>query len=569
MPSQHQLITIRKGVVRVQHPTGGYMHNFILKLSERIDKSSKYQKIKSFFRALLEDVNYPYKKYFDAFMIGLIIVSISVLILDKSGKIPEWFVNFDFYVVTAVFALEYLLRLWISHDIHKFIVQSAKQSGKSRGYADIIKSKLLYMISLPALIDLVAIFPKFRIVRLLKLYHYMHGASSLFDALLKKRFEFIFLGYMLFAITFTLGSIFYLLEFGINDKIASYLDAIYWALVTISTVGYGDISPVTDMGKILSMFGIVFGIAMISFVTSVMVSAFSERFDELRNQDSINHVNRLHNVVVINGYGHLGATIAKKLTLHKLYEPVIIEQEEEKVIKALEDGYNVIRADGSSAKIIKELYQKNNISAMLTLTSSDIDNIYFILNAKSIHDDSVIYARMNQNTLGAQYNATQVDGLVEPYDVVDRKAFEYLKLHSMEDKKEIVCFGYTHKSAHLCKILQEANIKVKIYDINNEAIDNAKKDGFQNVQQIEKYESKIDTHENAIVICAMRDEAINVYRSITLRANGFKGEIVALSDSKEDNRKLYLAGASKIFDMYEESASLFVEMIEDNEKDKV
>ncbi|MEA1879470.1 MAG: NAD-binding protein [Campylobacterota bacterium] len=541
------------------------MHNLILKLSTAIDASQKYQKTKSFFRALLNDVNYPYKRYFDAFMIFLIVISIAILVMNKSGKIPDWLVMFDLYFVTAIFALEYLLRLWINHDIHKYIIESDKEVGDSRGYVDALKAKLRYMISLPALIDFVAIFPKFRIVRLLKLYHYMHGASSLFDALLKKRFEFIFLGYMLFAITFTLGSIFYLLEFGINDKIDSYLDAIYWALVTISTVGYGDISPVTDMGKILSMFGIVFGIAMISFVTSVMVSAFSERFDELRNQDSINHVNRMRHVVVINGYGHLGSTIAKKLTLHKVYEPVIIENDESKVLRALDDGYNVIRADGSSAKIIKELYRKNNIAAMLTLTSSDIDNIYFILNAKSIVEDSVIYARMNQHSLLAQYQASKVDGIVEPYEVADRQAFDYLVKHSNEGKK-VLFFGYTHKSAHLCKMLQNENIEVDIYEIDDNAIESAKNDGLTHITQIEKYESDIVPNKDYIVVCAMRDEAINVYRSITLRANGFEGEIVALSDSKEDNRKLYLAGVNKIFDMYEESASLFVEMIEKNEK---
>jgi voltage-gated potassium channel len=538
------------------------MHNLILKLSETIDKSSRYQKTKSFFRSLLNDVNYPYKRYFDAFMILLIVISIAILVMNKSGKIPEWLVTFDLYFVTAIFALEYLLRLWISHDIHKYILSA----NSKKAYKFAFLSKLRYMVSLPALIDFVAIFPKFRIVRLLKLYHYMHGASSLFDALLKKRFEFIFLGYMLFAITFTLGSIFYLLEFGINDKLASYLDAIYWALVTISTVGYGDISPVTELGKILSMFGIVFGIAMISFVTSVMVSAFSERFDELRNQDSINHVNRMQNVVVINGYGHLGATIAKKLKIHKVYEPVIIENNEQKVTKALEDGHNVIRADGSSAKIINELYHKNNISAMLTLTSSDIDNIYFILNAKSIRNDSVIYTRMNQSDLRVQYEAAKVDGFLEPYEVADRQAFNYLSAHSKENAGEIVFFGYTHKSAHLCKMLEAAKIDVIIYDINDDAIENARKDGFKNVVQIEKYESEIETVKDAIVVCAMKDEAINVYRSITLRANGFEGVIVALSDSKEDNRKLYLAGVSKIFDMYEESANLFVEMIENKSK---
>jgi len=540
------------------------MHNFILNISHKIDSSTRYQKTKSFFRSLLEDVNYPYKKYFDAFMILLIILSIAILILGKSGKIPEWFVSFDLYVVTSVFALEYLLRMWISHDIHRAIVQS---STKNLGYGDIVKSKLRYMLSLPALIDLVAIFPKFRIIRLLKLYHYMHGASSLFDALLKKRFEFIFLGYMLFAITFTLGSIFYLLEYGINDKLSSYLDAIYWALVTISTVGYGDISPVTQMGKIVSMFGIVFGIAMISFVTSVMVSAFSERFDELRNQDSINHVNKLRNVVVINGYGHLGSTIAKKLKIHKLYEPVIIESEDEKVAQALEDGYNVIRADGSSAKIIKELYHRDNISAMLTLTSSDIDNIYFILNAKSIYSKSVIFARMNQSELMAQYNATNVDGVVEPYEVANKQAFDYLYTDAQSENKKVVFFGYTHKSISLCKMLKEKQVEVVIFEINSDVVAKAKEDGFDNVVLIDKYESKVAELQDAIVICAMKDESINVYRSITLRANGYEGEIVALSDSKEDNRKLYLAGVSKIFDMYEESANLFVNMVENNEKE--
>jgi voltage-gated potassium channel len=541
------------------------MHNLIVKLSERIDNSTRYQKTKSFFRSLLEDVNYPYKRYFDAFMIFLIVVSIAILVMNKSDKIPDWLVTFDLYFVTSIFAIEYLLRLWVSHDMHKTVLKN--KSKKNLKHA--VKSKLRYMISLPALIDFVAIFPKFRVIRLLKLYHYMHGASSLFDALLKKRFEFIFLGYMLFAITFTFGSIFYLLEFGINDKLNSYLDAIYWALVTISTVGYGDISPVTQMGKIVSMFGIVFGIAMISFVTSVMVSAFSERFDELRNQDSINHVNRMHNVVAINGYGHLGATIAKKLKIHKHYEPVIIEHEEEKVSKALEDGYNVIRADGSSAKIIKELYQKNNISAMLTLTSSDIDNIYFILNAKSIFKDSVVYSRMNKSDLAVQYASTKVDGVVEPYEIADIKAFEYFKNHTQEEEKSIVVYGYTHKSSHLCKMLRDANIKVTLHEMDSSAMEKAKKDGFADIVKIEASASHMNIDKNAIVICAMEDEAVNVYISITLRANGFDGEIVALSDTKEDNRKLYLSGVSKIFDMYEESALKFIEMIEKNDKDLV
>jgi len=542
------------------------MYDFIDKLSEKIDHSVRYQKTRLFFLALLEDKDNPYKRYFDNFMIALIMVSIAILAISKTGNIPEWLVDFDLYFITSVFVLEYILRLWVSHDRDEYSVSSAFDPNRAVPFWRVIKAKLRYMLSLPALIDLVAIFPKFRIIRLLKLYHYMHGTSSLFDALLKKRFEFIFLGYMLFGITFAFGSIFYLLEFGINQALHSYLDAIYWALVTISTVGYGDIAPVTELGKIISMFGILLGIAMISFVTSIMVSAFSERFDELRNEDSINSVNKMHNVVIINGYGHLGTTIAKKLKLHQVYKPVIIENDEVKAKIALRDGYNVIHEDGSSAKLIKTLYEKGNIAAMLTLGSSDINNIYFILNAKSVHSESIVYARMNDVDLRPQYEATRVDGLIEPYDVIDTRAFHYLKNHSEEEKKHISFFGYTHKSSHICKMLKEEGIDVTIYEITNESYEAAKNDGFTNVILIDKKSSETPIINEGIAVCAMNDEALNVYYSITLRANGFNDEIVALSDTKEDNRKLLLAGVSKIFDMYDESASQFVEMIENNVK---
>ena len=541
------------------------MHNSLLKLSLTLDSSSRYQKIKSFFRLLLEDRMHPYKKYFDYFMIFLILGSVTLLILSKTLKIPEWIIEFELYFVTTIFAIEYLLRIWLSHDLHKHIIKVSKEGNGTVSYWSLFKFKLQYMVSLPALIDFIAIFPKFRIVRLFKLYHYMHGTSSLFKALTKKRFEFIFLGYLLFGIVFSFGSLFYVLEYGVNEELHSYLDAIYWALVTVSTVGYGDISPVTDIGKIISMFGIIFGIAMISFVTSVMVSAFSERFDELRNTDSLKHVHKLQNIIVINGYGHLGVTIARKFKDHKLFNPVIIENDEEKVNLALADGYSVIRADGSSAKLINELYMKDNIFAMLTLRSSDIDNIYFILNAKSIQSNSLIYARINHTHLYAQYKAAGVSEVIEPYAIIDSKALTYVTDHYNENGK-VVVFGYTHKSQELCRVLKHYDEYVRIYENIEARYEKSIDDGFSDVCFVDyediKYLDEIALNNDDMIICAMDNEALNVYHSISLRSHGFKGKIIALSDSKEDNRKLTLAGVDKIFDMYDESADRFVELIE-------
>ncbi len=511
--------------------------------------------LKGFCRALLDDVDSPYKSYFDSFMIVLIILSTALLVVDKSETVPYWLYSFDLYFVTYLFAIEYLLRLWIYDNglVHYTLV-------------DKIKSKLTYILSLPAIIDLIAIFPQFRIIRLLKLYRYMRGASSLFESLVKKRFEFIFLGYMLLGVTFTFGSIFYLLEFGINKSINSYFDAIYWTFITISTVGYGDIVPATQMGKIVSILSVIVGVGMISFVTSMMVSAFSERFNELRTQDSINYLYKMKNIIIINGYGHLAQTIIKKLSIKKIYTPIIIENNKEQAKIAIQNGYRVIEADGSSARIIQKIYhKKDNIVAMLTLSSSDIDNIYFILNAKSLYTPSVIYTIMNQKALEPQYIGTKVDGVVEPYNIVYKKAYEYLKRHSIEKQKSILFFGYTDKSSQICTKLKDNGIEIIIYEIDTIRYQQAQNDGFTNIVLIDSHNNKSEIYDS-IAVCAMNEEALNVYYTITLRTNGFVNEIVALSDTKEDNRKLILAGVSKIFDMYEESASQFVEMIEMSQK---
>jgi Trk K+ transport system NAD-binding subunit len=274
----------------------------------------------------------------------------------------------------------------------------------------------------------------------------------------------------------------------------------------------------------------------------------------------------MKNVILINGYGHLGRTISKKLKNHSLYVPLIIEQNESKASEAVQDGYKVIHADGSSAKLIATLCQKDNIIAMLTLTSSDIDNIYFILNAKSVYVKPIIYSRINHIALKAQYRATKVDGTVEPYAIVNEKAFTYLYKHSQEEKKSITFLGYTHKSKHICQTLKEAGIEIHIYDVDDERIQHARHDDFKIQKLITTHQDSIPLLSDTIAVCAMNEEAINVYYSITLRANGFEDKIIALSDSKEDNRKLFLAGVNKIFDMYEESANQLIEMIENHQK---
>ena len=86
---------------------------------------------------------------------------------------------------------------------------------------------------------------------------------------------------------------------------------------------------------------------------------------------------------------------------------------------------------------------------------------------------------MNQTALDHN-TATKVDGIVEPYDVVDKKAFSYLKKHAIDEKEMYYFFGYTHKSSHICKLLKEVGIEVILYETDEERYEKAKSDGFTN-----------------------------------------------------------------------------------------
>jgi voltage-gated potassium channel len=79
-------------------------------------------------------------------------------------------------------------------------------------------------------------------------------------------------------LTTILGSAMYVIEYGVNDKFSSIPESIYWAIVTITTVGYGDISPVTPMGKFLASFMMILGYAIIAVPTGIITANIAKEY---------------------------------------------------------------------------------------------------------------------------------------------------------------------------------------------------------------------------------------------------------------------------------------------------
>jgi len=386
------------------------MKGFLLSFALFLHHSPKYKAAKAFAKTLLFDANNAYKRYFDATIIFLVISSVFILIYEVKNSVPLWLDNYDIYVVSFIFAIEYLLRLWVHNNLSELIIKEYndskfldKEPQLYRVLKEGLTEKLKYMVTPSAIVDLLAILPAYRPLRILrvfilfrvfKLLRYTKSINQFVDVVVNKKFELLTLLFLLVFIVFTSGIAIYILEAEKNPNIETLFDGIYWAIVTISTVGYGDIAPVTDIGRAISILIIISGIAMISFVTSVIVSAFSERLTELKEYRIIEQMNKSKSFMIICGYGQMTKMFFRQ-NRKMLEHYVIMDRDIARVNAAKKDGYIAIHEDASSHKTLSRFDTKFCDITILCLTSSDVENIYITLNAKSISRKIKVIARVN------------------------------------------------------------------------------------------------------------------------------------------------------------------------------
>jgi len=405
------------------------MKQILLSIALFLHASKGYRKRKIFIRELLTNPNNPYKKYVDITIIFLIITSVFILIYEVKHSVSQWLDMYDIYFVTLVFGIEYLLRLWVHNDISESIVTAQKEAqflGKTfspiPAFQECMLEKVKYMLTPTALIDLLALFPAYRplrvlrifvLFRVLKLLRYTKSINQFIEVLSNKKFELLTLLFLLFFIVMTAGIAIYVLEEQRNPNINSLFDALYWALVTISTVGYGDISPVSIEGRSISILVIISGIAMISFATSVIVSAFSEKLSELKENRIIEQVNKSKSFLLICGYGQLTKMFLRQ-SKTEIEHYIILENDIQRVEQARKDGYNAIHEDASRYDTLHKFNTKHAKITILCLTSSDVENIYIALNAKSISSKMKVIARASHESMMSKFEHAGVDHILLP-----------------------------------------------------------------------------------------------------------------------------------------------------------
>jgi voltage-gated potassium channel len=257
---------------------------------------------------LLEHDHLPYSvgSRFVRLIVAIIIVDVLAMILasvpEFDARLGRLFTAVEVAAVVA-FALEYAARVWsvVGHSLRDMTP---------------VRARIEYMLSSLGIIDLLAFLPSavalitgdraalvlFGMLPFLKLVRYSPAMRSLLAALQAERRALFGCLVILTGAVLLFASLLYAIERNVQpEKFGTIPQAMWWAIVTLGTVGYGDVVPVTPLGKMVSVFAIVVGFAMIALPVAIISSAFA---DEVRRRDFVVTWGMLARVPL---FAHLGA----------------------------------------------------------------------------------------------------------------------------------------------------------------------------------------------------------------------------------------------------------------------
>ncbi|MFE8070886.1 ion transporter [Marinobacteraceae bacterium S3BR75-40.1] len=224
-------------------------------------------------RHIIFGTDTPAGALFDRLLIVAIFLSVIAVMLDSVQHIHEVYRQ-ELYIIewafTLLFTAEYLVRLWVSE-------RSVYYARSFFGIVDLLSIIPTYLsLFFPGASYLLTIrfLRVLRIFRVFKLVRFMGEAGELVTALVRSRRKIGVFMFSVFVMMVLFGSIMYVIE-GPEHGFSSIPKSIYWAVVTITTVGYGDISPQTPFGQTISTLAMVTGYAIIAVPTGIVTAEIS------------------------------------------------------------------------------------------------------------------------------------------------------------------------------------------------------------------------------------------------------------------------------------------------------
>lgn len=236
-------------------------------------KIEPLQNLRSLLYEVIFESNTPAGKLFDVVIITFILISVGVVMLDTVPALHSSFGSvfyFTEWFFTLVFTVEYFLRLFSARRASRYAVSFY-------GIVDllsVIPTYLNLILAGSAYLLIIRILRILRIFRVLKLMVYTREAEVLIRSLLASRRKILIFLCSVATLVIIFGSLMYVIE-GEENGFTSIPRSVYWAVVTLTTVGYGDIAPKTSLGRFVACLVMLLGYSIIAVPTGIVTVAMS------------------------------------------------------------------------------------------------------------------------------------------------------------------------------------------------------------------------------------------------------------------------------------------------------
>jgi voltage-gated potassium channel len=254
--------------------------------SRKVEEVKKKVNYKEFFEDLLFSHKTYRSKVFNVFLLFFILFSCVVIILESVDTLKANYMQFFFIsevFIIVFFTIEYILRIYSAKDRKKYIFGVY-------GIIDFVAiAPVFIMLIFPqaGYFLLLRAFRLFRIFRVLKLIEYLKEEETLFKSI-KNSIPRISVFLIFIVISATIfASIMYTIE-GPQNGFVDIPTSLYWTIVTITTVGYGDVIPISAIGKTIASILMILGYGVIAIPTGIIVAEYSEQTRNRKNNKKEN-----------------------------------------------------------------------------------------------------------------------------------------------------------------------------------------------------------------------------------------------------------------------------------------
>jgi len=267
-------------------------------------------------------------RLFDLGLIAAIIVSVLVVLIESTPNINEFLrtalVSIE-WTITILFTIEYGLRVYSVSQPWRYIFSFY-------GLVDlfaIVPSYLGLFYSGMSSLLLLRVIRMLRVFRIFKLSHYLKDADLLLVAMKQSSRKILIFLYSVVVIVFSFGGVMFLVE-GPENGFTSIPTAIYWAIVTLTTVGYGDIVPQTPLGQILASAVMVTGYAIIAVPTGIYAAEIGQAMRKVRDRRGCPGCGKVGHDEDAKFCRHCGENLNPVIALSDDEDPASGEKEEKK-----------------------------------------------------------------------------------------------------------------------------------------------------------------------------------------------------------------------------------------------